>query len=62
MGQPAQHSHRSRFAGSIWSEKTKDTSGLDLKGKIPHGMHVTETLAQLVEHNHRFAHCETLLR
>jgi hypothetical protein len=33
-----------------------------LKGKILHGMNVAEALAQTVEHDHRFAHGETLLR
>jgi hypothetical protein len=33
-----------------------------LQGKILHGMHVTETLAQMFEHDHRFAHSERLLR
>jgi hypothetical protein len=33
-----------------------------LKGKILHSMDVTKTLAQMVEHDHRFAHDETLLR
>ena len=62
MRQAAQHSHGGSLPGSVWSEETEDRSGLDLKGKIPHGMHVPETLAQLVEYNHRFGHGETLLR
>jgi hypothetical protein len=33
-----------------------------MKRKILHSMDVTETLAQMVEHDDRFAHDETLLR
>ena len=62
MGQATQHPHRRGFARAIRAEKTKNRSRLDLKGKILHSMDVAETLAQTVEHNHRFAHVETLLR
>ena len=62
MGQTAQHSNRGRFSRAIRPEKTKDCACFDLKGKIVHGMDVTEALAQMVEHDHRFAHDETLLR
>jgi hypothetical protein len=62
MSQAAQHPHCGCLAGAVWTEKTEDVSSLDLKGKILHGMNVTETLAQVVEHDHRFAHGETLLR
>jgi hypothetical protein len=62
MRQAAQHSHGGGLPRSVWSEETEDCSGLDLKGKIPHGMHVPETLAQVLEHNHWFGHDETLLR
>jgi hypothetical protein len=62
MSQAAQHSHRGCLASAVWTEKTEDASSLDFKGEILHGMDVTETLAQVVEHDHRFAHGETLLR
>jgi hypothetical protein len=63
MGQAAQHPHRGGFASAIRPEETKNCSGFDLKRKILRGMDVTETLAQMVEHDHRFAHdYETLLR
>src|ERR1700730_10490190 len=62
MRQATQHSHRRGFARAVRAEKTKDCSRFDLKGKILHSMDVTETLAQLVEHDRRFAHDETLLR
>jgi len=56
MREAAQHSHCGRFAGSIGPEKTKDRSGLDLKGKIPHGMHVTVASAQMMKRDDRFIH------
>jgi hypothetical protein len=62
MSQPAQHSHGGCLAGAVWAKKTEDASSLDLKGEILHSMDVTETLAQLVEHDHGFVHGETLLR
>jgi hypothetical protein len=62
MRQATQHPHRRGFASAIRAEKTKDCARFDLKGKILHSMDVTETLAQMVEHDHRFAHDETLLR
>src|SRR5215469_13622157 len=62
MGQAAQHPHRRCFAGAIRAEKTKNRSRLDLKRKILHSVDAAETLAQMVEHDHRFAHVETLLR
>jgi hypothetical protein len=62
MSQTAQHPHRRGFASAIRAEKTKDRSCLDLKRKILYSMDVTETLAQMVEHDDRFAHDETLLR
>src|SRR5256885_2398212 len=62
MCQAAQHSHGGRLAGAVWSNETKDGSSLDFKRKVLYGMDVTVTLAQAVEHNHWFAHCETLLR
>src|SRR4029077_3058564 len=58
MRQAAQHSYRGCLAGAIWTEKTKDRSGLDLKGKIPHGMDVTETLAQMMKRDDRFIHLD----
>ena len=62
MREATQHSHGGRFTGSIRPEKTKDRSPLDLKGKILHRMNVPVALAQMVEHDNRFVHGETLLR
>jgi hypothetical protein len=45
MSQAAQHSHRCGFASAIRTEKSKDRSRLDLKGKILYSVDIAETLA-----------------
>src|SRR5256885_13994296 len=62
MCQAAQHSHGGRFACTVWADETKDGSSLDCQGELLHGMNIPVTLAQVVEHDHRFAHAKTLLR
>jgi hypothetical protein len=62
MCQAAQHPHGGRLAGTVWANETENGSSLDCQGEVLHGTNIPETLAQAVEHNHWFAHRETLLR
>ena len=61
MRQPAQHPNRTRLAGAVGAEKSEDRSGCNGEGNLPHGLDVAETLAQLVEHDHRFIHLRNVI-
>jgi hypothetical protein len=61
MGQPAQHPNRRRLARTVGAEKSKDRSGCNREGNVPHGLDVAETPAQLVEHDHRFIHLRNVI-
>jgi hypothetical protein len=61
MRQPTQHSDRGRLACAISAEKSEDRSGCNREGNLPHGLDVAETLAQLVEHDHRFIHLRNVI-
>src|SRR2546423_8089251 len=61
MRQPAQHPNRTRLAGAVGAEKSEDRSGCNGEGNLPDGLNAAETLAQLVEHDHRFIHLRNVI-
>jgi len=61
MRQPTQHPDRCRLTCTIGAEKSEDRSGCDRERNVPHGLNVAETLAQLVEHDHRFTHLRNVI-
>jgi len=61
MRQPAQHPDRCRLACTIGAEKSEDRSCYDGERNVPYGLNVAETLAQLVEHDHRFTHLRNVI-
>jgi hypothetical protein len=61
MRQPTQHPDRRRLARAIGAEESEDRSGRDCKRDFPYCLNVAETLAQLVDHDHRFIHLRNVI-
>src|SRR5258705_13980432 len=52
LQQGSEHFYRSRFAGTVWSEKRKDLAALDLEGDVVHRGKITKTLHEFFYSDH----------
>jgi hypothetical protein len=56
MREAAQHSHGSRFAGTIRPEKTKDRARLDCQREVLYGMDVPVAFVQMMKRDDWLIH------